>query len=334
MGRMSKRERLEAAIAGAPLDRPPVALWRHWPGDDRTPEGLAERTLSFQRRFDFDFVKVTPASSFCVWDWGARDEWRGNVEGTREYVHRPVWEPEDWGRLSVLDPGCDSLGAQLECLRRIRDGLGDDVPFIQTIFSPLAQAKNLAGQERLALHLRRHPAALQEGLEVITETTIRFVEAARECGIAGVFYAVQHASYDLLSEEEYQAFGRPYDLRILEAAEDLWLNVLHLHGVEAMFDLVVDYPVQVLNWHDRESVISLGAGQRRFPGAVCGGLARWETVVCGTPQTVRAEAADALAQTGGARFILGTGCVVPVVAPEGNIQAARQAVYFAAGGEV
>ena len=36
------------------------------------------------------------------------------------------------------------------------------------------------------------------------------------------------------------------------------------------------------------------------------------------------EAADAIAQTGGRRFILGTGCVVPVIAPHGNILATRQ----------
>ena len=71
----------------------------------------------------------------------------------------------------------------------------------------------------------------------------------------------------------------------------MWLNVLHLHGVEVMFKQVVDYPVQVLNWHDRESWPSLDEGKQLFAGAVCGGLARWETVVRGTPEQVRAEAA-------------------------------------------
>ncbi len=34
---MNKRERLEAAIAGQSVDRVPVALWRHFPGDDQDP---------------------------------------------------------------------------------------------------------------------------------------------------------------------------------------------------------------------------------------------------------------------------------------------------------
>jgi uroporphyrinogen decarboxylase len=324
---MNKRERLEAAIAGDSVDRVPVALWRHWPGDDQTPDGLAQSTIRFQREFDFDFVKVSPSSSFCIKDWGVEDQWRGNVEGTRDYTVRVIKQPEDWGKLKPLDPLEGYLGAQLSCLTRLHSAFSvDQVPFIQTIFSPLSQAKNLAGQERMLVHLRKYPDAVREGLETITETTIRFVESAIECGIAGIFYAVQHAVYDLMSETEFAAFGRPYDLRVLEAAQELWLNVLHLHGIPVMLELLSDYPVHVLNWHDRESGVSLRSGKKRFSGAVCGGLARWPTVVRGMPEDVRAEALDALTQTQGRRFILGTGCVVPVVAPIGNLQAARQSV--------
>ena len=326
MTAMTKRERLMAAIRGEPVDRPPVALWRHFPGDDQRPEDLAAATVAFQRRYDFDFVKVTPASSFCLRDWGAQDRWVGSLEGTREYTSYPVQSPEDWRGLRPLDPAQGALGAQLRCLHLIADGLAGQAPFIQTIFSPLAQAKNLVGPERLPVHLRRYPDAVRAGLDAITETTVRFVHAAHEMGIAGVFYAVQHAQVGLLSEEEYAVFGRPDDLRILEAAQGLWLNVLHLHGTDVMFDRVADYPVQVINWHDRETPPTLAEALHRFGGAVCGGLQRWDVVVRSTPDQVRAQAVDAIAQTGGHRFVLGTGCVTPVVAPVSNIRAVREAV--------
>ncbi|MCX7682601.1 MAG: uroporphyrinogen decarboxylase [Anaerolineae bacterium] len=326
MSTMTKKERLQAAINGEAVDRPPVALWRHFPGDDYRPEDLAAATIEFQRRYDFDFVKVTPASSFCVHDWGAQDCWTGDPEGTREYTFHPIRSPEDWYTLSILNPTEGALGAQLCCLRLIAKELADEVPFIQTIFNPLAQAKNLVGSETLPVHMRRYPDALHAGLETITRTTIRFIEAARETGIAGIFYAIQHAQYGLLSEEEYSIFGRPYDMRILEAAQGLWLNVLHLHGREVMFDLVADYPVQVINWHDRETWPTLAEALTRTKLALCGGLQRWEVIVRGMPEQVREQAADAIAQTGGRRFILGTGCVVPVVAPFSNIRAAREAV--------
>jgi uroporphyrinogen decarboxylase len=250
---MTKSDRVKAAIRGQAVDRPPVALWRHFPGDDQRPEDLARATVAFQNRYDFDFVKVTPASSFCLRDWGSQDRWMGTMEGTRDYTVYPVQFAEDWRGLRALDPDVGSLGAQLRCLRLIADALAGEVPFIQTIFNPLSQAKNLVGRERLPVHLRRYPDAVRAGLEVIAETTERFVAAARETGIAGVFFAVQHAQYGLLSKEEYNTFGRPYDLQVLEAAEGLWLNVLHLHGRDVMFDLLADYPVQVINWHDRET---------------------------------------------------------------------------------
>jgi uroporphyrinogen decarboxylase len=320
---MDKHQRLRAALGGEPVDRPPVALWRHFPVDDQRPDDLAAATLEWQAQYDWDFVKVTPASSFCLRDWGFADEWRGNPEGTREKTTRVIHAPDDWLKLEPLDPEAGALGAQLEALRLIRDGLRGTTPFIQTIFSPLSQARNLVGPELLPVHLRQHPEPLRRALEVITETTVRFIEAAKRTGLDGLFYAMQFASTRIFSRAEYAEFGEPYDRRILGAAQGLWLNIAHLHGDDVLFDLVARYPVQVINWHDQETPPTLREGQRRFAGAVCGGLRQWETMAHGTPEQVRAEARAARAQTGDRRFILGTGCVVPIIAPRANLRAVR-----------
>ncbi len=324
---LSKRERLEKTIAGEPVDRVAVALWRHWPGDDQRAADLAKSTVEFQQRYDFDFVKITPASSFCITDYGVQDRWAGSLEGTREYTRRVVGRSLDWTRLRVLDPRRGALGRQLECVRLIDAALGGEVPAIQTIFSPLAQAKNIAGEETLIKHMRTAPERVHTGLNTITESTLRFMEELQRTGIAGIFYAIQHASYGVLSEAEYRAFGRPYDLRILEAVGTRWwFNMLHLHGDAPMFDLVVDYPVQAINWHDRETEPDLSTGKSKFPGAVCGGLSRWDPVHNGTPAGVREQARNAIEQTDGRRFILSTGCVTMVTSPLSNIRAVREVV--------
>ena len=317
---MNKRERLEAAIAGQATDRTPIAFWRHFPGDDQAPETLAVATIAFQRRWDFDFVKVTPASSFEIKDWGAQDVWLGNIEGTRKYVHHPIEQPGDWKGLKALDPRSGALGEQLRCLKQIVEGL-PDTPVIQTIFNPLSQAKNLAG-DRLMPDLRHHVADFKAGLETLTRTTLAFVEAVKTTGVAGIFYAVQHASSDLLSREEYRTFGREYDLRILEALRSTWLNVVHIHGDHIYFDLVADYPVQVWNWHDRETDPTLKGGLGKIKGAACGGLARDLTMLRGRPEAVQQEIADAIEQTGGRRYIVGTGCVMMIPTPEVNVKTA------------
>jgi uroporphyrinogen decarboxylase len=319
---MNKRERLEATIRGQDVDRVAVALWRHFPGDDQRPDDLAAAHVAFQREYDWDFVKITPASSYCLLDWGVRDRWEGHPEGTRRYTQRVVDRPEDWLNLKVLEPDQGALGRQLECLRLVRKAFGEEVPFIQTIFSPLAQAKNLAGQERLTLHIRTNAGQVHHALEVITDTTVRFIQAAKQHGISGIFYAVQHASYNVMSEAEYQVLGRPYDLQVLAAASDLSLNVLHLHGRDGMFRLVSDYPAHIVNWHDRESPPGLAAGLKMIKGAASGGVER-DALLADDPQPALEQARDAFLQTRGRRWVLGTGCVIMVTTPGGNIRKLR-----------
>ena len=319
------KERIQACLNAEIVDRTPVALWRHFPVDDQDPKLLAEATLNFQNTYDFDLVKVTPASSFCARDWGVTDEWVGDTEGTRRYTRRVIHEPQDWENLPGLDPTAPYLAGQLDCLRFIRAGLEPETPLLQTIFSPLAQAKNLAGNDLLITHLRLYPEAVMKGLETIAETTRRFVEASLETGIDGVFYAIQHAQASILTLEEYQTFGLLQDQRVLEPAQALWCNLLHLHGHNVYFSLLDSFQFQIANWHDRETFPSLTEAQKLFTGVLCGGM-RQDTLVYEGASEVQSEAADAIDQTQGKRFILGTGCVVPVIASHGNILAARKSV--------
>jgi uroporphyrinogen decarboxylase len=326
MRTMTKRERLEATLAGQPVDRVAVALWRHFPVDDRTAEELARGQLDFQRLYDFDFIKVTPSSSFCVADWGVEDRYVGSNEGTFEYTRWPVRTLDDWRAIRPLDPHQGSYGRQLRCLELIRDEVKGDTPFIQTIFNPLSMLKYLAGDSLAMAHLRRETPLIKGVLDVLTETSVRFVEEVMKRGAAGIFFSTQHATYTKMSEAEYAEFGEPYDLRVLEAAKSGWLNVLHLHGEEVMFDRLSDYPVPAVNWHDRETPPTLADALPRFKGALIGGIRQWDTMLRGTPDDVRAEVRDAIAQTGGRRLIIGTGCVTPITSPTVNIRTARRAV--------
>jgi uroporphyrinogen decarboxylase len=297
----------------------PAAFWRHFPIDDLRSDSLARSTIAFQQMFNCDFVKVSPPSSFCLKDWGAKDEWFADPEGTRDYLGSVIQHPEDWEKLPVLDPRTGQLGAQLECLRLIKKSLPSDTPFIQTIFNPLSQAKNLAGKTDILHHIRQYPEQFKRGLETISQTTMRFMEECKKIGIDGIFYAVQHASYDLMTETEFLEFGKYYDSQFFKYIEPFWLNVLHVHGSHIMFDLVSDYPFQVFNWHDRETLPNLTGGLQKIEGSVCGGLSRIDAMVLGEPEEIKEEFEDALYQTGGTGFILGTGCVCPLTTPLGNI---------------
>lgn len=325
MNKFSKRKRLEAAIDGEAVDRLPVALWRHWPGDDQDAAALAAAHLKWQADYDWDLVKIGPASSYSVVDWGVHDRWEGHIEGTRTTTHLPVKSPADWEALRPTDPTQGMLAEQIKALQLVGEGLRGTAPFIATIFSPLSMAKHLAGNETVLSHMRHSPDALHRGLETITESIFRFIDAARVTGIAGIYYAVQHAAWPLLSRDEFATFGRPYDLRVLESAADLWCNIVHLHGKSVMFDMVADYPMAFLNWHDRDCGISLADGLLRMRPAASGGVSQW-TIHQEGPVEALAEVADARAQTGDRRLLLGTGCVIMTTTPLRNIRALRESV--------
>ncbi|MDP1547622.1 MAG: uroporphyrinogen decarboxylase family protein [Anaerolineales bacterium] len=321
------RERIQACINGEQTDRTPIALWRHFPEEDQKPETLAAATLKFQETYDFDIVKVTPASSFAVKDWGVVDEWQNNPEGSRAYTKRVIEKPQDWETLKPLDPTTSPhLAGQLACLRLLKQNLSPETPLIQTIFNPLSQAKNLAGNDLLLEHIHKYPEAVMEGLKTITKTTIKFIEAARETGIDGIFYAVQHAQGNQLDLDEYKSIGLLFDQRVLAPADDLWCNMLHLHGTDVYFSLLRLFNFQIVNWHDRETYPSLAEAQSLFRNlVVCGGI-RQETLHVENQAQVREEAQNAIEQTRGKRFILGTGCVVYYKSPHENIIAAKESI--------
>ena len=326
MDTITHRERMKMCLAGEIPDRTPVALWRHFPVDDMRGETMAAAHLQFQANYDWDFLKVTPSSGYFVYDWGVEDTWNGHPHGTRDYTKRVIEKKEDWARLEPLSPYKGHLKEMLDGLSMIVDEIGEETPVIFTVFNPLSQVKKLVGDENLIEHLAQYPDEVSQAIEVITESSKEFVQAVIQTGADGIFYAVQHARTDMMTEEEYLQWGRTYDIPVLQSASDGWLSLLHLHGNGVYFDQFTDYPVQVINWHDLETWPDLKTGLEKFDGVVCGGIRQETTLNLGTAEDVRREALAAVEVTGGKRFILGTGCVAPTTTPHGNLLAAQMAV--------
>jgi uroporphyrinogen decarboxylase len=324
MHNLTHSERMRTVLAGEQPDRVPVGLWRHFPVDDQDPAALADSSIAFQEEYDLDLIKVTPASSFCLRDWGAQDVWEGNTEGTRVFSGSVIQKPGDWERLKILDPQKGFLGNQLACLKEIVRRTKGSVPVVQTIFNPLAQAKHLCGPDVLKEHLVRHPEALRAGLDTIARSTVLFVEACMDRKIDGIFLAVQHANAAFPDEDTYRKWAVEDDRAILHAAHGGWMNMLHLHGLKVFFSLAVEYPVQIVNWHDRESGPSLESGHQLSRKTVCGGWRQWETMTLGNEKKIEAEAKDAIRQMKGKHLVLGTGCVTPIIAPRTCLKAAAK----------
>jgi uroporphyrinogen decarboxylase len=322
---MTGRERVFAAIKGQPVDRAPIALWRHFPQQDQRAESLAQAHIEFQRRWDWDLLKVTPASGYYGDDWGLRAGYKPNPEGVRHVTDRPVKKPADWAHLRALDITAGVYGRELHALRLIRNAL-PEIIILSTIFSPLTIARTLTGEQAMIRYLRENPEDLHAGLEVITDVTARFAAETLAAGADGVFFATQCATTAYVTVEEYEEFGRPYDLRVLDGAGSADLRVLHIHGTDIMFDQLIDYPIDTINWHDRKTPPTLAEARVRFSGCLAGGLDEGETLLKGSPEDVAAQIRDAIVQTGGERHLVAAGCVIPIETGENRLRAARDAV--------
>lgn len=330
MADMNHWERIEAALAGQATDRAPVALWRHFPDDDLDPLKLAEHSVRWQRRWECDLVKFMPSGMYGVEDWGTQTAFKGTPNGARESTRPGVNSVDDWRRLQRLDARQGSYGRQNEALALTTRELGGSVPVLQTVFSPLTTARKLSS-ERLFADMRLAPDAVEHALQVITDVTIDFALQALEAGAHGVFLATQLASYRLTTAAEYERFGRKYDLQILDALKGkARFNMLHMHGDDIMFDMLSQYPVEMLNWHDRLTTPNLREASQRFKGLLVGGLSEHGTLMQGTHADIEAEVREALEQTGGRRLMIGPGCVLPIRVTDDRLEAVMRGACSAA----
>lgn len=323
---MTSKERIYKTIKGEAVDRIPVALWRHFPNTDQTSQGLATSTINFQKKYNFDLVKVMPASGFMAEIFGGKFTplKAGKPKGIRECIEFPIKNPADWGKLKPVDTENQILKREIEALKLIKKGIGNDVPIVQTIPNPLTIARTIRG-ESVFDDLRNHPADLKPALAAITKTLLNFSLESLKTGADGIFFFTQVASFDLLTEKEYQEFGVKYDLEILNSLKKQnGLLVLHIHGLNIMFNLLKDYPVQIINWHDQLTSPTLSEAQKVFKGAVMGGVEENEILLNHQPLEIKNQIKNAILRTNGKRFIIGPGCVMPIETPEINIQAVKE----------
>lgn len=323
---MNHWERIETTLAGNPTDHAPVALWRHFPEEDQDPVILAQRSIEWQNKWDWDLVKFMPSGTFGIEDWGAETAYLGRVNGARHCTRPVVNKVQDWRTLEMLDTKKGVYGQQNQALSLTARELGGRVPILQTVFSPLTTARKMSG-ERLLADMRCAPEAVEHALHIITEVTIRFCLEALDAGADGIFFATQLATHRLVTTAEYEQFGRTYDLQVFNALKGKTrFNMLHVHGEDVMFDMMSQYPVEMMNWHDRLTTPSLKDALQRFRGMLVGGISEHGTLINASLADIEAEVRDGLSQTNARRLMIGPGCVLPVHVSDERLQTVVHAV--------
>jgi uroporphyrinogen decarboxylase len=325
---MTHRERFAAALQGREVDRPPISMWRHFYTQESDLESLAAAMLGFQRRFDWDWMKVNPRASYHVEDWGVKLRYEGDRPPT--VTATPVKKPADWLRIEPLPPDRGVLGEQLRALELIAKGLKGKVSFLMTVFTPFSIASRLVSSEEAFLrHVREHPEKVRYVLDVVTETFIRFSKAAMERGADGLFYATTvWATADRMPLAEYERYARPSDLRLLAGLPRGGTHMLHVCKDHNFLPALKDYPVAIFNWDARGVANPSLADGKTLVGrkAVAGGLPHKQDLVAAKPSALASEVRGMRVAKGTRGWMLGSGCTFPPEAPVRNLSAIRRAV--------
>jgi uroporphyrinogen decarboxylase len=330
---MDKLDRVRAALAGEAPDRPPYGFWTHLPGIDLDPGRLAHASADFFRRYDVDFAKSMPNGFYCVEDWGTVADYSEIERGGVAKVAVPgVRSAAGWRSLARVGVRRGAYGRELDHLRKLVALLGPGVPVLATVFSPLTVAAKLADGAHRA-HLLEDPDGFRTGIDTIAEVTGAFARAAIEAGCAGVFLAAQDAVAGEASEAAYRAFGEPGDRRVLAAARAAgsWLDVVHMHGENVLFDILSGYDVAALNWHIGETPPSIAAyrasGGRR---PIVGGLQRAH-ITRRDRAAIGADIESAMRETQGRGLLLSPACVIRHPVDEDTLLHTAAAIKALAG---
>jgi uroporphyrinogen decarboxylase len=305
---LNKIERVMRALKGDEVDRPPFSFWYHFGLQHMPGRKHAEAEIDFYRAYDLDFLKVMNDYPYPLPPGLAAVE-----------------TEDEWRRLEPVDGQDVCWSEQLSALSMINDLIGEEALFIETIFSPWTTARRLTRGGSLVEARERHPEALLAGMEVIARSLANYASEAVARGASGIFLSLGAATDDVMTPEEYKTWGRPFDLKVLEAVSDAPFNVLHIHGRRIHFDAILDYPVSAINWSHLTTAPPIAEGHARSGKTVMGGIDE-TTAAHISPPEIERQVARAIREAGARGLIIAPGCSVPTDTPERNLRAIKDSV--------
>jgi uroporphyrinogen decarboxylase len=234
-----------------------------------------------------------------------------------------VAEPSGAARVRVSgmrDAG--RLPVYLKAIRRCVAEVGDEVFVSCCLPAPFSNAAGLRGTATLARDLYKNPSLAHDLLEKSLAALNEMSEAVVEAGAIPVLVDPV-ASGSVLSRKAFDEFALPYLIRALERIRALGaVPILHICGrTSGLLESMAQTGAAALSIDQTQ----IREARERIGSRVClmGNVRPAETLLGGTPEAVRREAAQCIADGRGnpGGFILATGCEVPIETPPENIDA-------------
>jgi uroporphyrinogen decarboxylase len=331
MTAMTHRERITAALRGEKTDRRPVTFWRHFFHKEHHAEGTIDAMSAWQKRFDWDLMKINPRADYHVQDWGVEIAYSHKEFEKHRKVSFPVQTIDDWKKIEPLPLSAPNLAEQIVVVSELRKRFGPDLPILMTVFTPLAIAGRLVPDETLLRdHLREDAGKVRPALEAITATFARFARELRVAGADGLFFATTSwASANMITWEEYMLFGVPYDLQVVKATGDGAINLFHVCGARNFLRQLstIEYNCQIYNWDSADPTNSPvdTAGKLMNDRAILGGIDHNGWLLHSDADEIRLHMPGVLTRLPH-NIIVGPGCAIAPEMPYDNLQAVKDSL--------
>ena len=122
MNKMTKKERVVAAINKQEVDRIPFSMWYHIPHADQDPVHLAEVQIEQARCYDLDFIKMMPFGNYGAHDYGLSVTFYCTKTQPAFERKFAIQDVKEWTEIEPL-PGFRFPGKQLLFARQLQKQL-------------------------------------------------------------------------------------------------------------------------------------------------------------------------------------------------------------------
>lgn len=326
---MNSRQRIHATLAGDAVDRVPVfpmivsaaARWAGVPVSSfaEDPAVMADCMLSAQQRGGYDALHVSLNVTVEAEAVGVPVE---QPFDELPHIIAPVLaEPADLLRLKVPDPHTDGrLPVFIAATRILARSVGDSVLIVPNIRGPMSMASQLRGGQQLLIDLIDDPEFVADLLAFCAEVGVVFAAALVRAGGHAIMLGDALSSPNSISPAMYRRFAQPVHAGMIRRLHADGAGAVLMHVCGDIRPIIPDLVATGPDVLDLDTPVPLDEA-RALAGPATGlrGNLNPTTLFRAGPADAGTMARQAIAASGGGRFVLGTGCEVPAGTPIENV---------------
>lgn len=333
---MTPKERLTAFAAGKPIDRIPCMplVTDHAYGLAGGPMSqyyhsatlMAQAQIHAFETYETDSVGSGPGLFGLAEAIGTKLTFPD--DGIPFVCSPAISSYQDLAKLELIDP-CRSgrLPLILEALKLVQDAVQERAAVGCSLGGPITTAAAVRGTDNFLRDMYRNPDMVHRLLQYVTDNALLFIDVLCAMGIKPSI-AEPTASGTLISNKHFREFAKPYLKQYSDRISQRCGSgpFVHICGdTMSILDDMVDAGATVLSLDNQ---IDLAEAKAKVGHRAClAGNVKPFTLWRGSPQEVAAEVKECLRKAGDSpkKFILSSGCGLPVGTPATNVLAMMDA---------